>query len=87
MTIADLALTAAGICMGYVKESNPITQRMFHASPEMSAVILAALVGALLLLMWKVKHKVRFINAAVIGLFVIKLAVLALHFNWISQII
>lgn len=86
MTILDLGLTATGIRRGTIGEGNPLLEKMFHASPEMSAVILAVLVGLLLLLMYKVQYRIKWINLALVGLFVIKLAVLGLHLNWIIKI-
>ena len=87
LTIIDALCTMFGIKAGFIREANPILQAVFHTSPEMAAAIIVVFVGAMLLLIYKYRGRIRWINYGVAGLAIVKLWVVGLHINWISQVI
>ena len=87
MTVGDAIFTTLGVKDGIIAEANPLLAAFFNASPELTAIITAIGVTALLYIIYRCRNRIRWINTALIGLFVVKLAVLGLHFNWIAQII
>jgi len=87
MTIADAIFTTLGVKDGVIEEANPLLQQLFHASPELAAVLVVLGVGLLLLLVYKVQHKIRWIGYGLGVMFAVKLWILLLHFNWIAQVV
>jgi len=87
MTIADAIFTALGVKDGVIEEANPLLQSMFHASPELAAALVVVGVGLLLLLIYKVQHRIKWIGYGLGVMFAVKLWILLLHFNWIAQVV
>jgi hypothetical protein len=87
LTIADALFTTLGVKDGFIEEANPLLQSVFHASPELSALLIVVGVGLILLLIYKVQHRIRWINYGLGAMLAVKLYILGLHFNWISQVI
>jgi hypothetical protein len=87
LTVADALFTTLGVKMGYVEEANPFLQKAFHASPEAVAIMAVMFVTALLMLIYKFHNNVKWLNFALLPLFIVKVGVLALHFNWIIKVI
>ena len=83
MTIADAIFTTLGVKDGVIEEANPVLQQLFRASPELAALLVVLGVGLLMLLIYKVRHKIRWINYGLGVMFAVKLGILALHFRWI----
>jgi hypothetical protein len=87
LTVVDAICTAVGVHLGCVEEANPFFQSMIMSHPVLAASAVCAGVGAVLYGMYLVRNKVRFMAPLIIGLLIIKLAVVGMHIGWMAQII
>lgn len=84
LTIADMMFTAKGLKLGTITEANPVVDYFLGLSAELTLVCIPIFVGAVLLLLYRFRRQVRWLNTAVTGLAVIKLYILLLHIKWVS---
>lgn len=87
LTIFDAAATAAGVKLGVIEEANPLICRIMTCHPVLSAVSLSAVIGAALYVIYKVRNRVHWLAYAMCGVLVVKIWVIYLHINWITQVI
>lgn len=87
LTIFDVACTAAGLRLGVITEGNPILTGVMANSPELAAAGLCIVVGAVLLWLYSVRKKIRWLIPALAAIATIKLAVVGMHLFWIATII
>ena len=87
LTALDLVFTYAGIKLNFIQEANPFFANAFQSNPIMGALKSAAVSFAGLTVLYLCRHRIRWINHALIGLFIVKLAVLGMHVDWIVQTI
>ena len=84
LTLADLTITGFGIASKRIDEANPIMAAMYDWNIPLTILIVGTIVG---LLIWFIsKQKIRWLGYAAGGLLIIKIGVMFLHANWISQI-
>lgn len=86
LTVIDAALTCIGMKLGYIEEANPLLQDIFNTSPELASFVIIAFVGLMLMLIFRLQYRVRWIKIGLKTLFIVKLLVLGLHFEWIVQV-
>lgn len=86
LTVTDAICTAAGLRLGVISEENPLLSTCVTASPELTGVLVCGAVGVLLLWLYSVRERVRWITLPLAGVAAAKLAVLGLHFAWMIGI-
>lgn len=86
LTIIDIACTYFGYKAGYIEEGNPLLRFMFHNHPELTSFFVIIFVGYMLGLLWNYKDKSRHITLFVVGILIVKIAVVGLHLSWILKI-
>ena len=87
LTLADVSCTYFGYKAGYIEEANPLLRFTFHNHPELTSIFVIIFVGCLLGLLWNYKDKARHITLFVVGILIVKIAVVGLHLNWIIKIL
>lgn len=87
LTIIDVALTSIGIKTGFVEEANPTLQALYAISPVFASAVIVVFVGLILLMIYKVQHRIKWVNRGLMIIFAVKIAVLGFHFSWIAQVI
>ena len=87
LTICDAIFTTLGVKAGFIEEANPLIQFTFHATPEAAGAGIIVFVGAMLLLIYHYRQRIRWINYGLAAMAIVKLGVLGLHASWVSQII
>jgi hypothetical protein len=87
LSVADVALTYLGIKAGYIEEANPLLQKVFHTSPELTVLLILAVVGVMLYVIGKYGYKVKHINVGLVAMVAVKMYVMYAHFQWIRQVI
>lgn len=86
LTILDAVATIAGVKSGWVEEGNPFVQSAMTNRPILTGLIVCLLIGAVLCGVYRVRYKVRWLAYAMGGVLMIKLGIMALHINWITQV-
>ena len=87
LTVLDVGFTYWGIVVGYIEEANPLLAEVFHSKPELTSLILVALVAFLLSVIWHYHDRARRIIYLLLpGLLLVKLAIMGMHINWLMQI-
>ena len=86
LTILDILFTNLGLRKGLIEEVNPLICPLFKISIGLTSMIILVGVGALLIFLYKVRHKVVWITSVLWVVLGIKLWVLGLHINWIAKV-
>lgn len=86
LTVIDVALTYWGYKAGHIDEANPLLSYVYRNGPEVTSVLVLLFVGCLLGILWNYKDKARHIYYFVIGLLLVKIAVVGIHINWLLKI-
>ena len=86
LTVIDITCTYFGYTAGYIEEGNPVLRFMFHNHPELTSFLVIIFVGCMLGLLWNYNEKARHITLFVVGILVVKIAVVSLHINWMVKI-
>lgn len=86
LSVMDALLTATGIRIGIIEEANPLLRDLLHTTPFTGAFMVILFVSAMLLIVYKYQHKIRFINHALVLLLMVKVGVIGLHIRWIIAI-
>jgi hypothetical protein len=84
LTLGDVVFTVWGVVNKHIEEANPLLANVMHSYPVLTGI--GVLVFAGLLLIFLSKQRIKWLGYAVGGLLVIKIGVMFLHANWISQI-
>lgn len=87
LTAADAACTAAGLRLGTIQEGNPLLCHVMTAHPVMTGAAVCVAVAALMLWLYSVRERVRWIGPALVGVVAVKLAVMGMHIHWIITIL
>ncbi len=87
LTAMDAACTAAGLRLGAIEERNPLLCRVMTAHPVMTGAAVCMAVTALMLWLYSVRERVRWIGPALIGVAAVKIGILALHLQWIFALL
>ncbi len=83
---ADLVLTAWGLRLGVIEEANPLLAPLFSVSKPLTVVGGLACVTAALALLWRHRHRVRWIHPVARLLLAFRVVVLGMHIVWILLI-
>lgn len=87
LTILDAICTITGVQLGFVEEGNPFVQSAMQNYPILTGLTVVLVIGAVLYGIYRVRHKIRWIGYAMVGVLAIKMAIIGLHVNWIVQIV
>jgi hypothetical protein len=87
LTVADCFCTGAGVYMGFIGEANPLLRSAVEAEPIFTCVSVCLVIGLLLWGIYRLGGKMRLMPLMILILIGFKIAVLGLHFCWISQVI
>ena len=79
LTLLDAAATAAGIRLGYLEEANPAIRELADARPFMTCFGACIAAGALLLLLYKLRDRVRWMKTAMSTILITKSALVCIH--------
>lgn len=85
LTILDAACTAAGLRLGAITEANPLMATM-TAHPTLTGTAACVGTAALLLWLYSVRERVRWLGPALVGVSAVKLGVMGLHMHWILSL-
>ncbi|HWR61701.1 MAG TPA: DUF5658 family protein [Clostridia bacterium] len=85
LTVLDVVFTAEGLKLGAITEANPVVDYLMGLSVGLAFFCILAYVGAALLLIYRLSSDIRWLNAVMAGLAGIKLCILALHIQWVSE--
>lgn len=83
LTAMDAVCTAAGLRLGVIAEGNPLMAAPMYAAPGITAAAVCAGTAALLALIWRLRRRVPWAGAALLGVLAVKLGVVGLHLRWI----
>lgn len=83
LTAIDSAYTAAGLRLGVIAEGNPLMAAPMYAAPGITAAAVCAGTAAMLALIWRLRRRVPWAGAALLGVAAVKLGVVGLHVYWI----
>jgi len=86
LTVIDVGLTYWGYKAGHIEEANPLLSYVYRNSPEASSILILLFVGCLLGILWNYKEKARHMYVFVIGVLLVKIAVVGIHINWLLKI-
>jgi hypothetical protein len=86
LTLTDAICTAIGMRLGVITEANPLLRDVMTASPILASMGVCLLVGALLYFLYLFRGRVKWLGPALYAVTAVKLAVLGMHFAWVSQI-
>jgi len=84
LTFFDIALTYTGVKIGFIEEANPLWNYAYTHYPEAISIILLCAVTGLILLIYKVQHKIKWIGYGLGVLLAAKLYISFLHIHWIT---
>lgn len=87
MTVVDAASTVTGVKLGVIEEANPFIQAAMTNQPILTGLVVCLAIGAILYGIYRVRHRIRWIGYAMGGVLVVKIGVIALHINWITQVL
>jgi hypothetical protein len=87
LTVGDAIFSAWEVKMGWMTEGNVLIQNAVMSYPVLTCTLAALAVGAVLFGIWKVRHRIKWLPSAMIGLLVIKSGVMLYHFVGVSQAI
>ena len=79
MTLLDTAATAAGIRLGYLEEANPVIRGLADARPLVTCFGACLVAGALLLVLYKLRNRVRWMKTAMSTILILKSALVCIH--------
>ena len=82
-TIIDIIATVTGIKLGHIVEANPLLKKM-NEYPLSVGIALILVIGFLLYFIYK--QNIKIANSAMILVLIVKVYVLILHVNWISNV-
>lgn len=87
LTVLDIFFTSLGLKKGIIEEANPLLSPLFMISIGLTSMIILIVSGALLIFLYRVRHKVAWMNSALWILIGAKAWVLGMHVNWITKVI
>lgn len=85
LTVLDVAFTAEGLKLGVITEANPVVGYFMQLSVGLTFFCILAYVGAALLLIYRLSSGIRWLNTVMAGVAGMKLYMLALHIQWVSE--
>lgn len=87
LTVLDAISTITGVQLKVVEEANPFVQATMTNQPILTGLVVCVAIGAVLYGIYRVRHRIRWIGYAMGGVLAVKVFVMAIHFNWITQVI
>ncbi len=87
LTILDAIATVSGVQMGFIEEANPFVQKAMMYHPLITGLASCIVVGAVLYLIYRVRHKVGYLIYLMSIVLAVKTIIIGMHINWIAQII
>ena len=87
LTILDAISTITGVHLGVVEEANPFIQATMTNQPILTGLVVCVAIGAVLYGIYRVRHRIRWIGYAMGGVLAVKVAIMGLHINWITQVL
>ena len=87
MTVIDAASTVAGVKVGVIEEANPFIQAAMTNQPILTGLVVCVAIGAVLYGIYRVRHKMRWLAYAMGGVLAVKVVIMGLHVNWITQVL
>jgi hypothetical protein len=84
LTLLDGAATAAGIRLGYLEEANPVIGSLADTQPFITCFGVCLFVGVLLLILYILRNRIRWMGYAISAVLVVKTALVFIHifFAW-----
>jgi hypothetical protein len=83
LTIIDIVATVIGIKFDFIKEGNPLLEKIMTEFPFLVGFILSIIIG--LILYWLYKQKIKWVMQLLFCVLFVKLGVVCMHFLWIFE--
>lgn len=87
LTVADAICTAVGVINGWLIEGNVLLARAVTDSPILACSATALAVGLLLLWIWNIKDKIKWLKYPIIIILCEKIIIMVMHVFIISRAI
>lgn len=87
LSVLDAILTYVGIRANVIEEANPLLQKAFQASPELVSSLIIIFVATSLCIIGRYGQNIKWINWGLLAMVITKISIIAIHFNWIRQVI
>ena len=87
LTIIDVVCTVAGLKAGFITEANPLMQNFIESVPVIAGAFVLVGVAALLYLIYRFRHKVKWLPYALAGVVAVKVVIMGMHIGWITQVL
>lgn len=86
LSLGDAVCTAGGISLGFISEGNVLLRPLADSRPIAAALTTFAYTGILLSVVYKLGTRCRFTVPLLIGVCIVKLAVMGIHLLWMLSI-
>ena len=86
LSLGDAVCTAGGITMGLISEGNALLRPLADSRPIAASLAAFVYTGILLSVVYKLGMRCRFTVPLLIGVCIVKLAVMGIHLVWILSI-
>ena len=86
LSLFDIISTYVGVKGNIIEEGNPLFQKLFEHSIEITSIVALVFVAGLLMLIYHLgtKRNIRWLNGALIVVVGVKVAIAAMHLFWIG---
>lgn len=86
LTAVDAVCTSEGLRLGVIAEGNPLMAATMYSAPGITAAAVCAGTAALLSLIWRLRRRVPWAGAALLGVLAVKIGIVGLHLHWILSL-